>query len=92
MDFITLDMLLSLVGCVAVVSLITEALKKYFKNINSLWLNFLVSLIIGVIRIFVVGDLTPVGIVTGIINIFVIMLAAGGTYDTAKAVLKSKRK
>ena len=92
MDFITLDMLLSLAGCVVVVGLVTEALKKYFTKINALWLNFFVSLIIGVLRIFVVGDLTPAGIITGILNIFVIMLAAGGTYDTAKAVLKSRRK
>lgn len=90
MDFITLDMLLSLAGCVVVVGLVTEALKKYFKNINALWLNFFISLIIGVLRIFVVGDLTIAGIITGILNIFVIMLAAGGGYDTAKAIFSKK--
>ena len=73
MEFITLDMLLSLAGCVIVVALVTEALKKYFTKINALWLNFIVSIIIGVIRIFVVNDLSVAGVVTGILNIFVIM-------------------
>ena len=90
MEFITLDMLLSLAGCVVVVALVTEALKKYFKNINALWLNFIVSIIIGVVRIFVVNDLSVSGVVTGILNIFVIMLAAGGGYDTVKTIFTSK--
>jgi len=86
MEFITLDMLLSLAGCVAVVAIVTQALKQYFKKINALWLNFIVSVIIGVVRIFVVNDFTATGIVTGILNIFVIMLAAGGGYDTVKSI------
>ena len=89
MEFIALDMLLSLAGCVVVVGIITEVLKMYFKKINALWLNFFVSLLVGVIRIFVVNDLTLAGIVTGILNIFVIMLAAGGGYDTVKSIKMS---
>ena len=90
MEFITLDMLLSLAGCVVVVGLVTEALKLYFKKINALWLSFAVSLIIGVVRIFVVNDLSLAGIVTGVLNIFVIMLAAGGGYDTVKSIFSKK--
>ena len=89
MEFIALDMLLSLAGCVVVVGIITEVLKIYFKKINALWLNFFVSLIIGVVRIFVVGDLSVAGVVTGVLNIFVIMLAAGGGYDTVKSIKTS---
>lgn len=90
MDFITLEMLLSLAGCVVVVGLVTEALKLYFKKINALWLNLVVSLIIGVVRIFVINDLSLAGIVTGVLNIFVIMLAAGGGYDTVKSIFNKK--
>lgn len=90
MDFITLEMLLSLAGCVVVVGLVTEALKLYFKKINALWLNLVVSLIIGVVRIFVINDLSLAGIVTGVLNIFVIMLAAGGGYDTVKSIFSKK--
>ena len=45
-------------------------------------------MIIGIIRIFVVKDLSATGIITGILNIFVIMLAAGGGYDTVKTIVK----
>ena len=86
MEFITLDMLLSLAGCVAIVAIITQSLKHYFTKINALWLNLIVSVIIGVIRIFVVKDLSTTGIITGLLNIFVIMLAAGGGYDTIKTI------
>ena len=88
MEFITLDMLLSLAGCIVIVSIITQALKQYFTKINALLLNFCISLIIGVIRIFVIKDLSIEGIITGILNIFVIMLASGGSYDTIKTILK----
>lgn len=91
MEFITLDMLLSLAGCVVVVALVTEALKKYFTKINALWLNLIVSVIIGIIRVFVVNDLSAAGIVTGILNIFVIMLAAGGGYDTVRTIFTSNK-
>lgn len=87
MEFISLDMLLSLAGCVAVVAIVTEALKKYFTKLNPLWLNFIMSVIVGAIRIFVVNNFTATGIVEGILNIFVIMLAAGGSYDTIKSLL-----
>lgn len=88
MEFITLDMLLSLAGCVAIVAIITQALKTYFKKLNPLLLNLMCSVIIGIIRIFVINDMSINGIITGILNIFVIMLAAGGSYDTVKTIIK----
>ncbi len=90
MEFITLDMFLSLAGCVVIVTIITQALKQYFKKINALWLNFFVSLLVGVLRIVILRDFDFNSIVTGILNIFVIMLAAGGTYDTAKSILNKE--
>ena len=63
MEFITLDMLLSLAGCVAIVAIITQSLKHYFTKINALWLNLIISMIIGIIRIFVVKDLSSTGII-----------------------------
>ena len=88
MEFITLDMLLSLAGCVAIVAIVTQALKTYFKKLNPLLLNLMCSVIIGIIRIFVINDMSINGIITGILNIFVIMLAAGGGYDTIKSIIK----
>lgn len=89
MEFITINMVLSLAGCVAIVAIITEALKKYFAKINPLYLNFICSIIIGIIRLIFINDFTVSGIITGILNIFVIMLAAGGGYDTTKNLITS---
>ena len=90
MEFISLDMLLSLGGCFTVVMIVTEALKKYFTKINALWLNLICSVIIGCLRILVIKDFTLEGIITGVLNTFVIMLAAGGGYDFIKNISLSK--
>ena len=102
MDLITLDMFLTLAGCIAVVGIITEACKFIpgVRKVPSLWVNFILSCIVGVIRIFVVGDLTSSGIITGILNIFVILTATSGTYEVFsrsinsihKSINKSKKK
>ena len=53
MDLITLDMFLNLAGCIAIVGILTEACKHIpgAKNIPSLWTNFIISVIVGIIRI-----------------------------------------
>ena len=84
MEFISIDVFMSLAGCVLVVALVTQALKQGIKKVDPLILNFIVSIIIGVVRIFVIKDYSFEGILTGVLNIFVIMLAAGGSYDTVK--------
>lgn len=89
MDFITLDMFLTLAGCIVIVMLIVEALKKYFTKINALLLNFITSIVVGIIRIFIVGDLSWQGIILGVLNIFVIMLGAGGGYDTVTTIMSN---
>ena len=63
--------------------LLTQALKYVpkLKDINPLYNNFFLSLIVGVVRIFVIGDYTWQAIVLGILNIFVIMFAAAGGYE-----------
>ena len=93
MDFITLEMFYTLAGCVAIVMLLTQALKYVpkLKDINPLYNNFFVSLIVGIIRIFVLADYSWQRIILGILNIFVIMFAAAGGYDTVKTVASSIR-
>lgn len=83
MDLITLDMFLTLAGCIAVVGIITEACKYIpgVKNIPSLWTNFIISAVVGIIRMCVVGDFSAGGITDGILNIFVILVATSGTYE-----------
>ena len=93
MDFITLEMFYTLAGCVLIVGLITEGLKHVPKigEFNPLYVNFFVSLVVGIIRIFVLNDLSWQGIVLGLLNVFVIMFAAAGGYDTSTTVASSRR-
>ena len=83
MDLITLDMFLNLAGCIAIVGILTEACKHIpgVKDVPSLWVNFIISCVVGIIRLCVVGDFTPSGITLGILNIFVILVATSGTYE-----------
>lgn len=86
MDFITSEMFLSLVGCLALVSMLTQVIKSLplLNKINSAWSALLVSALVGVIRICFIGDFTVSGITLGVLNIFVIYLGAIGGYETIK--------
>lgn len=95
MDFITLENFVTLAGCVAVVGILTQACKYIpkVKDMSSLWINFILSLIVGIIRVCVVGDFTAGGIVTGILNVLVILVSTSGTYEyTSKSINAIKTK
>lgn len=88
MEFITSDMFLSFAGCLAIVAIITQGIKQLppFDKINTLWTTFIISLIVGVIRLFMVADFSSTGIVLGIVNVFTIFLGAIGGYETVKQI------
>lgn len=92
-DFITIEMLGTLVGCSAIVTLLTQVLKKYIpENVDTKWLALLFSVIVGVLRIFYIADFTYAGIVTGIINIFVLLAVSVGIYEIANTAYTSIKK
>ncbi len=80
-DFITMDMLISLAGCILIVTAVTQIAKRYI-NINAKWFTLVFSIIIAIARIIVVGDFSLMGIVLGILNIIPIMFGAIGGYET----------
>ena len=86
MDLITLDMFMTLAGCIAVVGILTEASKHIpgVCKISPMWINFILATIVGIIRLCVVNDFTAQGITLGVLNIFVILVATSGTYELAK--------
>ena len=86
-DFITAAMFTSLATCIAIVVAGTQLLKQYI-NLNPLIINFVMSLIVCVFRIFVINDLTPMGIALGLINIIPIMLGSTGAYEVGKNVVR----
>lgn len=92
-DFITIEMLGTLVGCSAIVTLLTQVLKKYIpETVDTKWLALLFSVIVGVLRIFYIADFSYAGIVTGIINIFVLLAVSVGIYEIANTAYTSIKK
>ena len=92
-DFITIEMLGTLVGCSAIVTLLTQVLKKYIpENVDTKWLALLFSVIVGVLRIFYIADFTYAGMVTGILNIFVLLAVSVGIYEIANTAYTSIKK
>ena len=90
MEFITSDMFLTFAGCLAIVALVTQVIKSLppLNKINTLWSTFGTSILVGVIRLFLIGDFTAQGITMGLLNILAIYLGAIGGYETVKQITK----
>lgn len=90
MEFITSDMFLTFAGCLAIVALITQVIKSLppLDKINTLCTTFGVSILVGVIRLFLIGDFSAQGITMGVLNILAIYLGAIGGYETVKQITK----
>lgn len=92
-DFITIEMLGTLVGCSLIVSLLTQVLKKYIpETVDTKWLALLFSVIVGVLRIFYIANFTYAGIVAGIINVFVLLAVSVGIYEIANSTYTNIKK
>ena len=84
-DFISIEILATIAGCSAIVTLLTEIFKRYLpQNIDTKWLSLIFSAIIGIIRIIYVGQFDFAGIVSGIINIFVLLGVSVGIFEVGK--------
>lgn len=88
MDFITNEMCLTFAGCLAIVAIITQGLKQLppLNKVNSLWTTFIVSIVVGALRLVFLGDFTIQGISLGLLNIFAIFVGSIGGYETIKQI------
>lgn len=92
-DFISIEILATIAGCSAIVTLLTEIFKKYLpQNIDTKWLSLIFSTIIGITRMIYVGQFNFSGIVSGIINIFVLLGVSIGIYEVSKSVVNRLNK
>lgn len=92
-DFISIEILATIAGCSAMVTLLTEVFKKYLpQNIDTKWLSLIFSTIIGIIRIIYVGQFDFAGIVSGIINIFVLLGVSVGIFEVGKSMMNTFKK
>lgn len=88
-EFISIDILATIGGCSLLITLLTQIFKKYIPDkIDTKWLALVFSIIVGVLRIVYVGQFDFAGIVSGILNIFVLLGTSIGLYEVGKDLLK----
>ena len=86
MVFITMDMFLTVVGCSTIITLLTQVFKRFLpETIDSKWLALAFSIIVGIIRIVYLADYSFAGVVTGIVNIVLLLAIAIGEYEVVKS-------
>lgn len=87
-EFISIEILGTIAGCSAIITLLTQVFKKYLpEQFDTKWLALVFSIIIGVLRIIYVGQFDFAGIVSGIINIFVLLGVSIGLYEVGASVI-----
>lgn len=87
-DFISIEILGTIGGCSLIITLLTQIFKKYLpEKFDTKWLALVFSIIIGVLRIIYVGQFDFAGIVSGVLNIFVLLGASIGIYEVGKSIL-----
>lgn len=86
-EFISIEVLGTIAGCSAVITLLTQVFKKFLpEKFDTKWLALIFSVIIGGLRIIYIGQYDFAGIVSGIINIFVLLGVAIGIYEIGTSV------
>ena len=92
-EFVSIEILGTIAGCSAVITLLTQVFKKYLpEKLDTKWLALIFSIIIGGLRIIYVGQFDFAGIVSGIINIFVLLGVSVGLYEVGASVLNKLNK
>lgn len=80
-EFISVQLILSLAGCVGIVIATTQLVKKFLKTDPKI-IALVVSIVIGIARILAMGKYDIVSIFVGILNIIPILWGAIGGYDS----------
>ena len=92
-EFVSIEILGTIAGCSAVITLLTQVFKKYLpEKLDTKWLALIFSIIIGGLRIVYVVQFDFAGIVSGIINIFVLLGVSVGLYEVGASVLNKLNK
>ena len=87
-EFISIEILGTIAGCSAIITLLTQVFKRYLpEKFDTKWLALIFSVIIGGLRIIYVGQFDFAGIVSGIINIFILLGVSIGLYEVGASVI-----
>ena len=88
-EFISIEILGTIGGSSLIITLLTQIFKKYLpEKLDTKWLALVFSIIVGVLRIVYVGQFDFAGIVSGIINMFILLGTSIGIYEVGKDLLK----
>lgn len=88
MDFITMEMFLTVAGCSTIITLLTQVFKRFLpETVDSKWLALVFSIIVGVVRIIYLADFSFAGITTGIVNVVLLLAIAIGEYEVVKSAV-----
>ena len=86
-EFISIEILGTIAGCSAVITLLTQVFKKFLpEKFDTKWLALIFSVIIGGLKIIYVGQYDFAGIVSGVINIFVLLGVSIGIYEVGSSI------
>lgn len=81
-EFVSIEILGTIAGCSAIITLLTQVFKQYLpEKFDTKWLALIFSVIIGGLRIIYVGQYDFAGIVSGIINMFILLSISIGIYE-----------
>lgn len=81
-EFVSIEILGTIAGCSAIITILTQVFKQYLpEKLDTKWLALIFSIVIGVLRIFYVGQYDFAGIVSGVLNIFVLLSISIGIYE-----------
>ena len=86
-DFVSIEILGTMAGCSLIITLLTQVFKRYLpEKIDTKWLALGFSIIVGILRIFYIGQFDFAGITAGVFNIFVLLASAIGIYEITSPV------
>lgn len=81
-EFVSIEILGTIAGCSAIITLLTQVLKSYLpQSLDTKWLALVFSIVIGILRIIYVGQFDFAGIVSGIFNMFILLSISVGIYE-----------
>lgn len=88
MEFITIEMFATVVGCSTIIALFTQVFKRFLpENLDSKWLALIFSIVVGIVRIIYLADFTFAGITVGVVNIVLLLAIAIGEYEVVKSAV-----
>lgn len=87
-EFVSIEILGTIAGCSAIITILTQIFKKYLpEKLDTKWLALVFSIIIGVLRIVYVGQYDFAGITSGVINIFILLGISIGIYEVGDSAI-----